>query len=590
MFPQIYDAAFVFENAQLFIGDTWINGAHLSRYLGPRGLLPPAFENAPEPDITAVISPKRSATDQDFIDSTPGGVILAYRQSIYKPAFVHDNASIFLKDAWIDVSRLRKWLARRATHSRPNEPAPSRPPIKEEPIACIPAVEPSEHWNRWAQSSGPTGTSTSSTMHISVPNFAGYGVDTGAYEVSDFSLAGFDANGFDAEGYVHPNIMDEFLASLDSLAAASSLAPVLEDVPLLPPPPPSSTPAPRDEETTIIPPPLPAIALSRSTRARKRADSPPPTVPNPTKKARKRAAALDLDWKLMDNEGNEITARDYARLFPEDGRWGVALKLRGAAHEHPTRPKLEGVELERCVELGRRGVALELQDAALEHQTCSVWYYRSPNTVEPKPLSPRSMAIGPSKPSRAPISFLPDCSWYQPTLPQDVVDGDGPRVYDGQAASSGIAEVMSSPLWENSGNRAHKLYIARNGVAVQQCKFNARYRSEGKAPAQCTKVYTTTTYEVRLYPPQPYSRKFRFFSENCFYKPVLNWKVSNLNSRLFSRVQLVLISHWQYTSQDDLCPVNRRRGCWGEAEGKVVQVAILDLGVELLFAAHLWQS
>ncbi|KAJ7196264.1 hypothetical protein GGX14DRAFT_673491 [Mycena pura] len=104
--------------SQLFIGDTWINGAHLFRYLGPRGLLPPAFENAPEPNITAVISPERSATDQDLIDSTPGGVILAYRQSIYKPAFVHDNASIFLKDAWIDVSHLRKWLARRATHSR----------------------------------------------------------------------------------------------------------------------------------------------------------------------------------------------------------------------------------------------------------------------------------------------------------------------------------------------------------------------------------------------------------------------------------------------------------------------------------------
>ena len=36
----------------------------------------------------------------------------------------------------------------------------------------------------------------------------------------------------------------------------------------------------------------------------------------------------------------------------------------------PTHPKLESVELERCVELGRRGVALELQGAALEHQTC----------------------------------------------------------------------------------------------------------------------------------------------------------------------------------------------------------------------------
>ncbi|KAJ7196260.1 hypothetical protein GGX14DRAFT_673484 [Mycena pura] len=142
--------------------------------------------------------------------------------------------------------------------------------------------------------SGPTGTSTSSTMHISVPNFAGYGVDTGAYEVFDFSLAGFDANGFDAEGYTR---------------SRRPLAPVLEDVPLLPPPPPSSMPAPRDEETTIILPPLPAIAIPssttlssstpaqprRSTRARKRADSPPPTVPNPTKKTRKRAAALDLE-------------------------------------------------------------------------------------------------------------------------------------------------------------------------------------------------------------------------------------------------------------------------------------------------------
>ena len=44
--------------------------------------------------------------------------------------------------------------------------------------------------------------------------------------------------------------------------------------------------------------------------------------------------------------------------------------LWGATLEHPTRPKLEGVELERCVELERRGVALELQGAALEHQTC----------------------------------------------------------------------------------------------------------------------------------------------------------------------------------------------------------------------------
>ena len=79
---QIYDAAFILENAQLFIGDAWINGAHLFRYLGPRGLLPPAFENAPEPHFTAVISPKRSAADQDLIDSTPGGVMLAYRQSV----------------------------------------------------------------------------------------------------------------------------------------------------------------------------------------------------------------------------------------------------------------------------------------------------------------------------------------------------------------------------------------------------------------------------------------------------------------------------------------------------------------------------
>ncbi|KAJ7199631.1 hypothetical protein GGX14DRAFT_401234 [Mycena pura] len=39
------------------------------------------------------------------------------------------------------------------------------------------------------------------------------------------------------------------------------------------------------------------------------------------------------------------------------------------------------------------------------------------------------------------------------------------------------AEVMGSPFWENSGSRAHKLYIARNGVALQRCKLNARHLS-----------------------------------------------------------------------------------------------------------------
>ncbi|KAJ7933578.1 hypothetical protein B0H13DRAFT_1856083 [Mycena leptocephala] len=70
--------------------------------------------------------------EQALIDSLPTGIVMAFRSSIYQPAYIASNAHLFINNDWIDAIQLREFLkCIKSPHLEySSSPRPESPPAR----------------------------------------------------------------------------------------------------------------------------------------------------------------------------------------------------------------------------------------------------------------------------------------------------------------------------------------------------------------------------------------------------------------------------------------------------------------------------
>ncbi|KAJ6580920.1 hypothetical protein B0H19DRAFT_1251198 [Mycena capillaripes] len=71
---------------------------------------------------------KKTPDDQKLVDSLSVGGVMAFRSSIYQPAFIVGHPHLFINNDWIDAAQLRAFLEN--TTSNPDESVPVRVKIE----------------------------------------------------------------------------------------------------------------------------------------------------------------------------------------------------------------------------------------------------------------------------------------------------------------------------------------------------------------------------------------------------------------------------------------------------------------------------